>query len=172
MDQVGQIEEAILVGCGLHETNRKDLHITIRIAKDFYDFLSNFGECPKAEQIDYISGTIRSGIDEFYLLAYSCRSHFRANLKEAINPLAQWDFPHMRQRFMSIFEHLIDSHLSCEEKLASLFLLTHIELAFMAQNFPFAIFLERPSDSLTVDEIRQDIDKMLGGNSSFSRKSS
>ena len=44
MNQVQQIEDTIVTGSDLHETHREDLHVTIRIAKDFYDFLVKYGE--------------------------------------------------------------------------------------------------------------------------------
>ncbi|MGA2851804.1 MAG: hypothetical protein ABSE46_22605, partial [Terracidiphilus sp.] len=70
MNEVQQIEDTIVTGSDLHEMYREDLHLTIRIAKDFYDFLVKYGESPDVDQIDYMAGTIRSGVDEFYSLAY------------------------------------------------------------------------------------------------------
>jgi hypothetical protein len=171
MNQVHQIEDAIVSGSDLHETEtyRDDLHVTIRIAKDFYDFLVKYGESPDRDQIDYMAGTIRSGIDEFYQLAYGCRRLVRPNEAWKFDPHEHWDFPTLRERFMRGFEHLADPDVSAADRLASLFALTHFELVFLARHFPSAIFADRASDSMTVDELRQDIKRMIGGKSSWAR---
>ena len=180
MNRVERIEDAIVAGTedlfnnvsirtDLHSTTREDLHVTIRIAMDFYDFLAKYGETPDGEQIDYMAGTIRSGIDEFYLLAYSCRSVVRAGETKSFDPHEQWNFPTLRERFMRGFEQLTDPEVGAVDKLASLFALTHLELVFLAQHFPSAIFAERPSDSMTINESLQAIKKMIGGKASWSR---
>jgi len=167
VNRVEQIEDAIVAGSDLHETYREDLHVTIRIAGDFYDFLVKYGESPNGEQIDNMVGTIRSGMDEFYLLAYGCRSLVRDNEAWKFDPHEHWDFPALRERFMRGFEHLADPDVSAAKRLASLFALTHFELVFLARHFPSAIFADRASDSMTVNELRQDINRMLGGKSSW-----
>jgi hypothetical protein len=169
VNRVEQIEDAIVAGSDLHETYREDLHVTIRIAGDFYDFLGKYGESPNGEQIDYMAGTIRSGIDEFYLLAYGCRSIVRDNETWRFDPHERWDFPVLRERFMRGFEHLADPDVSTADRLASLFGLTHLELVFLARHFPSAIFADRASDSMTDAEIRQDIKRMIGGKASWTR---
>lgn len=169
MDQVERIEETIVAGSELHETYREDLHVTIRIARDFYDFLVKYGEAPDAEQIDYMAGTIRSGIDEFYLLAYGCRNIVRDNATWKFDPHEHWDFSAVREGFLRGFEHLADPDVSAADKLASLFALTHLELVFLARHFPSAIFADRASDSMSIAELRQDINRMLGGKSSWTR---
>jgi hypothetical protein len=180
MDRVERIESAIVAGAedlfedanirvDLRSTTREDLHTTIRIAKDFYDFLVTHGESPNGEQIDYMAGTIRSGIDEFYLLAYSCRSVIGNGGTKSFDPHEHWDFPALRERFMRGFDHLADPDVSAADRLASLFALTHFELVFLARHFPSAIFAERASDSMTINESLQSIKKMIGGNASWTR---
>ena len=169
MDRVEQIKDAIVAGSDLHETYREDLHVTIRIAGDFYDFLVRYGESPNGEQIDYMAGTIRSGIEEFYLLAYGGRSIVRDNETWKFAPHERWDFPVLRERFMRDFEQLGDPEMSAVGKLATLFALTHLELVFLAQNFPSAIFADRASDSMTTNEILQAIKKKIGGKASWTR---
>jgi hypothetical protein len=169
VNRVELIEDAIVAGSELHETYREDLHVTIRIARDFYDFLVKYGESPNGEQIDYMAGTIRSGIDEFYLLAYGCRSIIRDNKAWKFDPHEHWDFSALRERFMRGFEHLVDPDVSAADKLASLFALTHLELVFLARHFPSAIFAERASDSMTINESLQSIKKIIGGKASWSR---
>ena len=77
MDLADHIEDRIVAGSeGFFDIPllRENLHVTIRITRDFYDFLVRFGEKPPAEEIDYVMGTISSGIESFFLLAYDCRS--------------------------------------------------------------------------------------------------
>jgi hypothetical protein len=165
MDRVEQIEEAIIAGSeGLfddsdipeyarkHWTGREDLHVTIRIARDFYNFLEKYGESPDAREINYMAGTIRSGMDQFYLLAGSCRGLLREMGAWKPDPHEHWDFSALRERFMRDFEHLTDPDVSAWDKLASLFTLTHLELVFMARHFPSAIFADRPPPSMTWDK--------------------
>jgi hypothetical protein len=172
MNRVELIEDAIVAGSNLHETYRENLHVTIRIARDFYDFLVKYGESSNGEQIDYMAGTIRSGIDEFYLLAYGCRSIVRNNETWKFDPLEHGGFPVLRERFMRGFEHLDDPEVGAVDKLASLFALTHLELVFLGQNFPSAIFAERAGDSITINESLQSIKKMIGGKANWSRDAS
>lgn len=143
--------------------------MTIRIAKDFYDFLVKYGESPDGDQIDYMAGTIRSGMDEFYSLAYGCRSFVRSRKDNSFDPHVHWDFPALRERFMRGFEHLADPDLNSADRLASLFFLTHLELVFLARHFPSAIFAERASDSMSTNECLQSIKKMIGGKESWIR---
>lgn len=181
MDRVESIENAILADSGglfdrlatpsgIQSTTRDDLHVTIRIASDFYDFLVKCGESPDAYSIVYMSGTIRSGIDEFYLLAHSCRHAARDGATKSIDPHEHWDFPGLRERFMRGFEHLADPDMSGGDRLVSLFSLTHLELVFLARHFPSAILADSPSDSMTTNELLQNIKRMIGGKAAWTRK--
>ena len=143
--------------------------MTIRIAANFYDFLIKYGESPNGEQIDYMAGTIRSGIDEFYLLAYGCRSIVRESEAWKIDPRECWNFPALREKFMRAFEYLADRDVNADDRLATLFALTNLELVFLARQFPPAIFADRATDSLTIDENLQSIKKIIGGKASWTR---
>jgi hypothetical protein len=75
VDSVDPIEDLIVVGSEafFDEADiRETLHASI--TSDFYDFLVKFGEKPAAQEIDYLVGTIRSGMEEFFALAYLCRA--------------------------------------------------------------------------------------------------
>jgi hypothetical protein len=72
VDLIHQIEDPIVEQSeGYFEAN-SDLHVTIRITVDFFHFLSAYQEIPSPREVDYVCGTIRSGMDMFFLLAYSC----------------------------------------------------------------------------------------------------
>jgi hypothetical protein len=169
MNEVQQIEDTIVTGSDLHEMYREDLHLTIRIAKDFYDFLVKYGESPDVDQIDYMAGTIRSGVDEFYSLAYGCRSIVRNSKDSSFDQHVHRDFAELREKFICGFEHLADPDMNVSDRLASLFFLTHLELLFLAQQFPSAIFAERADDSMSTNELLQSIKKMIGGKEGWIR---
>jgi hypothetical protein len=160
MDRVEQIEEVIVIGCDLHEVHREDLHVTIRIARDFYNFLEKYEETPDAKEIAYMADTIRSGMDQFYLLAQGCRSDVRDSGAWKFAPHEHWDFSSLRETFMHGFEHLADPDVDGAVCLASLFALTHLELVFMARHFPSAIFADWPPLSRTWEETMELMRKM------------
>jgi hypothetical protein len=152
---VKRIEDQIVAGSEdfFDDPNiRKDLRATIGVAQDFYDFLGKFDN-PPAGEVTYVSDTIRSGIDQFFSLAYICKVINTGRDTWAFEPHARWDFPALRERFLRGFEHLAESpDAGAAEKLALLFALTHLELVFLAQHFPSAIFRDvadgpQPADS-------------------------
>lgn len=139
MISIDRIEDPIVNGSeGFFDepSVREDLHVTIRIAKDFYDFLVKVGETPSADQIDYMIGTIRSGMDWSFQLAYGCRCIDTGGDTWRFDRHTHYSFPELRESFMRRFEHLVESDDSAVNRLASLFALTHLELVFFAQNFP------------------------------------
>ncbi len=162
MNRVEEIENAIVADSGdWFDHIREDLHVTIRIANDFYNFLAEFGESPSAYEIAYMMGTIRSGIDESYQLASSCRSLGLSSFAKSADLSSQVDFSALRERFMRHFKHIDDAGLSFTERMTSLFALTQLELLFLAQNFPSAIFEDAASDRRTAAEIDSDFSELL-----------
>ncbi len=140
MDTVERIERLIVAGSEgffAEPDIREDLHVTIRIARDFYDFLVKSGDQPPAKEIDYVMGTIRSGMDEVFALAYLCGT-ISGSETWSFDRHVHWDFPALRQSFLRGFEHLAGSS-DVSAGLASLLELTHLELVFLAQHFPSAI---------------------------------
>jgi hypothetical protein len=144
MDQVKHIEDQIVAGSEdfFDEPNiREDLHVTVRIAGDFYNFLVKSGENPPAREVTYVTDTIRSGMDEFFALAYICKVINTPRDTWAFEPHTRWDFPALRERFLRGFERLAESpDTEAPQRLASLLALVHLELVFLAQHFPSAIF--------------------------------
>src|SRR5580698_1947260 len=129
VDRIEHIVDAIVAGSeGYFDSaeDRSDLQVAICIARDFYDFLVKFGETPDLDDVDYMMGTIRSGMDEFFSLAYSCRGINTASATWGFDPHAHWDFPVLRERFMRVFEHLDGPDPSVVDKLASLLVLIHL----------------------------------------------
>src|SRR5437667_5405133 len=87
MDLVRQIEDSIVNGSGNFfedPEGRMDLHVTVRIAHEFYEFLLKFGETPTIDEVTYVIDAIRSGMDQFFLLAYTSRT--------LSDDFAKWEF--------------------------------------------------------------------------------
>ena len=143
MDLVDQIESSIVRDSEdffAAPNLREDLHVTIRITKDFYQFLCKNGDQPSSEEIAYMMDTIRSGLDAFFSLAYVCRVIETGTSGWKVDRNLRWNLPELRERFLSSFDELAASKDSgAVSKLAILFALTHLQLAFVASYFPFAI---------------------------------
>jgi hypothetical protein len=139
MNSVDRIEALIVKGAeGFFDEQdiREDLHVTIRIAMDFYEFLVGAPERPSAEAVSYVMDTVRSGMDQFFGLAYLCRViadsgtwHFDRQV--------HWGFEEMREAYFRHFRDLTRDEVSTTERLASLLMLTHLELVFLGQGFPW-----------------------------------
>ena len=143
-DPINRIEDHIVKGSENFfddQDSRCDLHVTIRIAHDFYKFLEKFGENPPTGEITYVSDTIRSGMDQFFLLADSCTVINVDPDNWHIRQHTSWDFPALRYQFLHGFERLANSpDAGAAQMLSWLLELTHLELVFMALHFPSAIF--------------------------------
>lgn len=143
MDALEKIEESIVAGSeGFFDDQptRDDLHVTIRIAKDFHEFLVKFGDNPPAAESRYVMGTIRSGMDWFFGLAHDCAIINTPRSSWNFVPQERWDFSGFRRRFLSNFERLTgDTDIGVIDRLALLLALTHMELVFLAQHFPSSV---------------------------------
>jgi hypothetical protein len=143
METVVRIEDFILAGSeGFFDEGeiKEDLHVTIRIAGAFYEFLLKSGDQPSTKEIAYVTDTIRSGIDEFFALAYICRLIDTRPDTWSFDPNLQWNFADLREKFLCGFEQLAKaSEATAIDRLASLLRLTHLELVFLARYFPSAI---------------------------------
>lgn len=146
MNSVEEIEDQIVrTSDGFFEDEdiREHLHVTIAIAGDFYHFLVQHGERPAAEDIDEIMGIIRSGIDHFFLLAHFCKILDIGSYPRSLERCLHWDFSSLRETFLAGFARFAAAReLGASDALPSLFALAHLELVFLAQHFPSAIFEE------------------------------
>ena len=172
METVDRIEQLIVAGSeGFYDEPeiRKDLHVTVCIAKEFYDFLVKFGDRPPTKEVAYMMDTIRSGIDEFFDLAYGCRVINTGPDTWTFVPLAQWDFLELRERFMRGFEHLtsLPPDRSAVDLLASLLALAHLELVFFGQHFPSAILEDAAADPESNAKFVSDLSEWHAGRITF-----
>jgi hypothetical protein len=147
------IEELIVKDSEGYFDDDEDLHVTIRIAEDFYNFLQRFGDTPPPEEITYVSDTIRSGMDALFLLAQSCRAINTPDETWHFAPHRNWNFVGMRQAFLQGFERLANTpDRGPAQRLSWLLELGHLELVFLAQYFPEALFRELRENSQHADK--------------------
>jgi hypothetical protein len=171
MDTVKRIEDPIVAGSEgfFDEVDiRECLHVTVRIANDFYAFLIKFGETPPAEEVTYVMDTIRSGTDWFFRLADLCAIINTGRDTWNFDPHLHWDFPALREKFLRNFEHLAgSSDMSVVQRLASVLALTHLELVFLAQHFPSAALRGWVDDSQSSAEFLSDLAELRAGRLTF-----
>jgi hypothetical protein len=115
---------------------REDLHTTVCIAVEFQSFLVRATERPSAEANAYVMDTVRSGIDQFFNLAYSCRVITDSETWQ-LDRQAYWGFEEIREAFLRHFRDLTRDEASATERLASLLVLARLELVFLGQGFPW-----------------------------------
>jgi hypothetical protein len=164
MDIVEQIRDLILTESeGDLASSKDDLQVTIRIARDFYNYLRMYEKPPHPIDISYMLGTIRSGMDFLFLLVDSCV--YREDEEKwigAFNPLRAWSYPELRKEFLARFESLASPQLDRADRLVSLFILKHLELVYLAQNFPqAAVACVMSGKSKSPEEAQKDFDETI-----------
>lgn len=139
MDKAKSIVETFLRDDeGLFKDEPKDLdalRATIRIAGDFHDFLNTWGNAPPKEEVEYMVGTIRSGIDFFFAMMFLYRILDTSRARRTFSWKVTAEFAMMRQSFLSMFDTLASEDMEFTERLACLLILTKIQLVFLASNF-------------------------------------
>ena len=144
MDVINSTELAIVASVeGLFEDaeQRRHLNVALYTASKFYEFLVEFEE-PPMRKVDYIMGTIRAGIEEYFLLAYTCKVIDVSPETWRFRPHVFSGFDSFRERCVGEFRRLINPDTAGIDRLASLLELTHLELVFLARYYPSAIFSE------------------------------
>jgi hypothetical protein len=118
---------------------REDLHITIRVATEFYEFLKRYSESPASEESDYVANTIRSGMDELYSLAFLCRTINISKTSWKVDRRIPKELSHLKRNFMAVFETLSEERLKPPQRLFRLIELGRLELLFLVLYFPFPV---------------------------------
>jgi hypothetical protein len=111
------------------------LQNTIRIACEFFDFLNRTDQAPELSEAEYMAGTIRSGIDDFYRMAQwggiltglELRKGFARNMPSTLTE--------MKRMHDSVFQQLTHS-TSSTKGVGLLLSLAQIMLLFMTIYFP------------------------------------
>jgi hypothetical protein len=92
--------------------------------------------------------TIRFGMDQFFDLAYLFRSLKKGKHAASFDSEMRWEFSELQGTFINDFNRLVaDSDANASEKIVSLLALAHLQLLFVAQHFPSAIFEEADNGS-------------------------
>src|SRR6266849_217556 len=99
---------------------RQDLHVTIRIATEFHDFLKLSGDSPSPEEVDYAANTIRSGIDHLFSLGFLTRSLDTSELTGTLKRKTPETFPDLRDSFISLFESFSEPRVKAADRLLRL----------------------------------------------------
>jgi len=136
------IEDRMVAGSeDLYDTPdaRMDLHVTIRIACDFHQFLLDHGETPSDLDADYVMGTIRSGMDQYFSLAHSASTISDQFARWNFDQQAISSFPELRSACLRRFQELFNPQATACELLASLIAFVHLELLFLAHTFPLIV---------------------------------
>jgi len=110
------------------------LRTTVRIACEFFDFLNRTGGAPTVDDAEYISGTIRSGIDDFYRMEQWGRILSGLKLTRGFNQNLPRTLPEMKEAYDTLFRQLTGSAFSIES-VGLLLSLVQMMLLFMTAHF-------------------------------------
>jgi hypothetical protein len=83
------------------------LRRTVEIASEFFIFLKSTDGLPDLKDADYIAGTIRSGIDEFYTMEQWGRILTGLELRRGFTQNLPSTLSEMKKLYDDIFEQLI-----------------------------------------------------------------
>jgi hypothetical protein len=81
----------------------EDLHITIRIACEFFVFLRQSKDVPELDEAEYMAGTIRSGLDWFFSMAHAGGILTELKLQSGFGPKLPSSFPELKACYDSVF---------------------------------------------------------------------
>lgn len=110
------------------------LNNTVRIACEFFDFLKRTDGIPGLEDAEYMAGTIRSGIDDFYIMEQWGRILTGLELRRGFSESLPTTLPEIKKSYDSIFEQLIHCAASAQG-VGLLLSLVQIMLLFMTAYF-------------------------------------
>jgi hypothetical protein len=136
---VAQKIEALLVeepgSVFLDKGLREDLRITIRIAVEVHEFLSQ-SDSPQKEGLSYTINTIRSGVDHFFSVAFVANTLSDFPSRRFYRPALPTTFAALKRLFQLSYKRLIDENCNPSQRLAHLLKLARLELVLMASHFP------------------------------------
>jgi len=133
-----QIETVILRDSEDFFDEPEDLAVlrnAIRIACEFFDFLKRTDGTPELSEAEYMAGTIRSGIDNFYAMAQWGRILTGLELRKGFAQNMLSTLIEIKKMYDSIFQQLTLS-TSSAKGVGLLLSLVQIMLLFMTAYFP------------------------------------
>jgi hypothetical protein len=133
-----QIEAIILRGSeGFFDEpeDRTTLEVTVRICCKFFDFLRETrGETPDPSEVNYIAGTIRSGMDEYFTMEQWGRILRGLKLQEGFSDKLPQSFVELKTEYEAVFQRVLDCDVSAEA-FGLLLSLTKLMLLFLTVYF-------------------------------------
>ena len=112
----------------------EDLQITVRIACEFFVFLQQSNDVPELFEAEYMTGTIRSGLDWFFSMAQTGRILTGLELKTGFGPKLPSTYSELKESYESVFHQVLESSHSVKA-LGLLLSLVQMMLLFMTAYF-------------------------------------
>jgi hypothetical protein len=122
----------------------EDLQITVRIACEFFVFLQQSNDVPELFEAEYMTGTIRSGLDWFFSMAQTGGVLTGLKLKSGFGPKLPSTFSELKASYESVFHQVLESTHSIK---ALGLLLSLVQMMFLFMTAYFPSFLSFSSDS-------------------------
>jgi hypothetical protein len=119
------------------------LRNTVRIACEFFDFLKRADSAPDLDEAEYMSGTIRSGIDDFYRMEQWGRILSGLKLKRGFSQNMPSTLSEIKEIYDTVFRQLTGSTSSIES-MGLLLSLAQMMLLFMTAYFQVFLSFSTP----------------------------
>jgi hypothetical protein len=123
---------------------REDLQITVRIACEFFVFLQQSNDVPELGEVEYMAGTIRSGLDWFFSMAQTGSVLTGLKLQHGFGPNLPHTFSELKASYESVFHQVLESAHSIK---ALGLLLSLIQMMFLFMTVYFPSFLSFSSET-------------------------
>lgn len=123
---------------------REDLHITVKIACEFFAFLQQSNDVPELSKAEYMAETIRSGLDWFFSIAQTGRILTGLKLKTGFGPKLPSTYPELKDSYESVFHQVLKSSHSVE---ALGLLLSLVQMMFLFMTVYFESFQSFSSEA-------------------------
>jgi hypothetical protein len=123
---------------------REDLQITVRIACEFFVFLRRSNDVPELGEAEYVTGTIRSGMDWFFSMAQTGSVLTGLKLQHGFGPSLPRTFTELKASYESVFHQVLESAHSIK---ALGLLLSLVQMMFLFMTVYFPSFLSFSSET-------------------------
>jgi len=142
----GQMTAIILrdaEGCFDDPGEREAIQITVRIACEFFMFLQRSNDVPELREAEYMAGTIRSGLDWFFIMAREGRILTGLELKTGFGPKSPSTLSELKESYESVFHQVLESSHSAK---AVGLLLSLVQMMLLFMKVYFESFLSFSSE--------------------------
>ena len=121
----------------------EDLQITVRIVCEFLVFLRQSDDAPEFGEAEYMTGTIRAGMDWFFSMAQAGSVLTGLELQHGFGPNLPRSFSELKASYESVFHQVLESTHSIK---ALGLLLSLIQMMFLFMTVYFPSFLSFSSE--------------------------